>query len=215
MDASSLNRLKEHLSEHAERLKDVLSRDEDSDFADVLEDETVERDFQDDAAIISTALIEEFDPDTVFEIGCGIGLHLKPFLDQGIEANGVDESNVAHENAVIPAKHIEIQDLRAYDPGQVHDLVICIDLLEYTSRSREDTFIESIAGTGRIAVVSVPLPRYSNLRYDHEEPKQYWVKKFQEHGMRYDPEATRHVQDRIEADEEAWVPEQLMVFRKQ
>lgn len=218
MTDTLFRRVTDRVTDNVERIKNtILSDDADTDaFSDdQQQDGSRDRDFQEDASVVSTAIMEEFSPESVFEVGCGIGLHLKPFLESGITARGVDESDVAHENAVISTRKIKIRDLNgSYTPKNTYDLVICIDMLEYTSRPQEDTLIETIANAGETAVISVPLPQYSSLRYENEEPKKYWVQKFQEHGMSYDPEATRHLQERIDAAEEAWVPEQLMVFRQ-
>lgn len=179
------------------------------------DDDADDRDFQEDAAIVSNAIIDLFEPENVIQIGCGIGLHLKPFVDADIDVKGLDESKVALENPAIPKKHIQIMPLNTpYSPENTYDVALCIDMLEYTSPQGEDAIIASVANAGKTAVVSAPLPRYDSLHYDHEEPKQYWIKKFQDYGMNYDSDATRNLQDRIDTEEAAWIPEQLLVFQK-
>lgn len=217
MDKRSLDRFTQRVSENVERLKDTVLNDEGKEEHDVdmFSDVDRDRDFQDDADLLSGAVMEQFSPDSVIQIGCGIGMHLKPFLDEGIDAVGVDENRVAHENAVVPTEHIKIQNLKSvYRPDEAYDVVLCVDMLEYTSRNHEDAIIKTVAAAGKTAVVSVPLPRYSSLSYDREEPKTYWVQKFEDNGLSYDPEATRHLQEQLDADDEAWVPEQVLVFRK-
>lgn len=210
-----LGRMTQQIRDNVQRLKDAVSSNDAEGSEHPIQKVDRDRDFQDDADIVSNAIMDQFSPDSVIQIGCGIGMHLKSFLEQGVDAVGIDENRVAHENAVVSTKHIQIQSLnQAYTPDDTYDVVLCIDMLEYTSRNHEDALIETVADAGAIAVVSVPLPRYSSLSYNHEEPKQYWVQKFKEHGLSYDPDETRHLQDRIDAAEEAWVPEQLMVFRK-
>ncbi len=211
--------LRTRISDGIRRLKNTVTRDAtgDDDLPDILQDDgSRDRDFESDAAIVSEAIIDQFDPDSVFEVGCGIGLHLKPFVDAGISVQGIDESKVAHENAVVSTRKIDIVDItEPYTPKKQYDVVLCLDMLEYTSRAQEDVFIETVASAGTTGIVSVPLPRYSTMRYSREEPEDYWITRFQEHGMQHDPEATAAVQKRIDAADEAWVPEQLMVFRQQ
>jgi SAM-dependent methyltransferase len=211
-------RVSQQVSDNVQRLKNTVgSSDGDDELPEVLQDDGErDRDFESDAAIVSEAIIDQFDPESVFDVGCGIGLHLKPFCDAGITANGIDEAKAAHENAVIPTRHIDIMDMtEPYTPNRQYDVVLCLDMLEYASRSQEDVFIATVAGVGDIGIVSVPLPRYSTIRYSREEPKEYWVQQFDEYGMNYDAEATAELQERIDADEEAWVPEQLLVFRRE
>lgn len=211
-----LDRVSDEVSGSVDRLRDTVFGDEDDDLPEVLQDDgSRDRDFESDAAIVSTAVIDQFAPDSVFDIGCGIGLHLKPFLDDGITAAGVDEAKVAHENAVVSTRRITIHDLdEPYDPGKTYEVILCLDMLEYTSREQEDALITTVANAAAdTAVVSVPLPRYSTLRYAREEPEDYWIDRFAEHGLIHDTEATEALQDRIDATEEAWVPEQLMVFQ--
>jgi SAM-dependent methyltransferase len=212
-----LDRLTDEVSDSVNRFKDaVFGPAVDDDLPEIFRDDgRRDRDFQADAAIISTAIMDQFAPDSVFDIGCGIGLHMKPFLDADIDAAGVDETDVAHENAVVPTKRIAIQNLTApYDPGERYDMVLCIDMLEYTAPEQEAALLTTITNAVReTAVVSVPLPRYSSFRYDREEPLAYWVDRFDDHGLQYDEAATQELQERVDADEEAWVPEQLLVFR--
>lgn len=214
-----LDRVSDQVSDSVRRLRNtVLSKEDvEDELPDALQDDELrDRDFQSDAAIVSEAVIDLFAPESVFDVGCGIGLHLKPFLDNDITVQGIDESTVAHENAVIPTSHITLVDLNEpYTPQEQYDVTLCLDMLEYTSRSQEDVLITTVANTGDIGIVSAPLPRYSTMQYSREEPQKYWVDVFQEYGMQYDPEATAALQDRIDAaDDQAWVPQQLMVFRQ-
>lgn len=169
-------------------------------------------DYEGDAEKLSEVLIDEFSPDTVFHIGCGIGLHLKPFLDRGITAHGVDASDVAHDNAAIPTEHITIQDLDSpVFPNQDYDLVLCLDILAHTPEDYEPEVVHAIAQTGTVAVVS---PVTTEQQAFDVHPDEYWIEQFQRAGMEHNEDATESLRQHISEHDIQWAPHKPMVFQR-
>lgn len=169
-------------------------------------------DYEADAQRTAEILINSFNPDTVFHIGCGIGRHLKPFHDRGIDVQGVDASTVAHENAIIPTEHITIADLtEAHATAGEYDLVMCLDILAHTPEDFEDEVVNAITAAGNTAVIS---PVTTEQVIFNDEPEEYWINKFESAGMTYCDEETRNLRQQIKDHEIQWAPANPLVFRR-
>lgn len=172
--------------------------------------ETTHRAYADDAHAVATALHDRFDPDSVLHIGCGIGLHLKPFLDADIDARGIDGSTVAHDRAVIPTDRITITDLtRPYTTDHDYDLVLCFDLLAHSPDQLEDTLIRTIADAGTTAVISPITTEQAGFATQDDD---YWITRFNNAGMQLQQPATDWFRDRL-ADIQ-WAPHRPLIFTK-
>lgn len=168
-----------------------------------------DRDFKTDAATVAHTILDQFSPENVLHVGCGIGLHMKPFLDAGIDTHGIDPSSVSLENAMVPEEIIEIHDLQQpYTADREYDLVVCLETLEYASETQANTILESISNAGNTAVISIPTE-------PHRPSKQEWIQRFETRGMTFHEDETRRLQDTLVLEEEAWVPDHLLVFQKQ
>lgn len=189
---------------------DTATAPEEPDTSNDTDEDQTHRDYENDAHAVSTRLQEEFAPDTVIHLGCGIGLHLQPFLDENIEVRGVDGSTIAHERAVIPTNRITIADLsQPYIPQKKYDLVLCLDLLAHAPDPMEDTIIQSIANAGETAVVSPTTTEQASFA---QQPDTYWINKFEQAGMEYDKAATERVREQLK--DVQWTPHNPLVFTR-
>lgn len=201
------------------RLQRVLTNlrstdtDSDTDAVPAADFEELEpNDYERDAEKLSELLIDEFSPDTVFHVGCGIGLHLKPFLDNGITAHGVDASDVAHDNAAIPTEHITIQDLDTpVSTDMEYDLVLCLDVLAHTPEDYEPEVVHAIADMGTTAIIS---PVTTEQKAFDVHPDDYWVEQFQDAGMEHNEAATQQLRQHIAEHDIQWAPHRPMVFQR-
>lgn len=158
----------------------------------------------------------QFDPESVIDFGCGVGYWLRPFYEEGLTVRGVEASQAAINNAVIPAELIERYDLREpYESDRHYELVLCLEVLEHIPEKYDRVITESIAAAGRTAIISAAPPGQGGTYHVNEQPPEYWKDRFQEVGMNFDYDSTNFLREEFELQElNDYRRENLLVFRR-
>ena len=170
---------------------------------------------QADAEATCEILVGEFEPRSVIDLGCGVGRFLRPFHQRGISVYGVDAAASAINNSLIPTEYLDQHDLR--EPLTVesrYDLVICFEVLEHLSEDYANIIVSTISDAGDIAVVTAATPGQGGSYHMNEQPKEYWIDKFQKCGMVFLPEKTKHIRAKINVEELSWVTDNLLIFQQ-
>jgi cyclopropane fatty-acyl-phospholipid synthase-like methyltransferase len=169
---------------------------------------------KEDARQVVEELNAEFNPDSVIDFGCGIGLYLNEFRQMGVEVHGVDGSEVALANNLVPSKYLERHDLREpYSTIRKYDLAICFEVLEHLPERYADTVVETIASMAETAVVSAAPPGQGGRHHVNEQPREYWVEKFDRAGMESRWDVVKSLQAELETERAHWIEENLLVFK--
>lgn len=124
---------------------------------------------------------EYFSPQSVIDIGCANGLHMKHFMEKGCNVMGIEGSSHF-------AKHIQenawyadylIHDIRKpFDLGRKYDLAICIEVLEHLEEKYADIAVKNICNHAHsflITASDIPKPKM----HINAQKKKYWVQKFE------------------------------------
>jgi SAM-dependent methyltransferase len=108
-------------------------------------------------------LLNEANPSSIHEIGCGEGYWVLRWLEQGLVARGSDFSNtvidLARKNALereLPGELFKQQSIYDLQPGQDSaDLVVCCEVMEHLEQPEEALrVLQKI--TNQYAIFSVP-----------------------------------------------------------
>ena len=108
-------------------------------------------------------LLNEANPSSIHEVGCGEGYWVLSWLEQGLVARGSDFSNtvinLARNNAIerdLPEKLFKQQSIYDLQPGRDSaDLVVCCEVMEHLEQPEEALrVLQKI--TNRYAIFSVP-----------------------------------------------------------
>jgi SAM-dependent methyltransferase len=123
-------------------------------------------------------------PDTVLDIGCGIGTWLKAFEEHGIiEYIGVDGNYIDRTMLQIPLTKFRSHDLTLpLDLEKKFDLVVSIEVAEHLHPEAADVFVESLVKHGDTILFSAAIPGQGGQHHLNEQWPQYWQAKFEKHG---------------------------------
>lgn len=168
---------------------------------------------QDDANQLAEILLTIYEPNSIIDLGCGVGRFLKPFEEAGCSVYGVDAVQAAIDNSVISKSNIEQFDLRdPFYPEEVADIVLCLEVLEHIPEESANTIVESISRSGSIAVITFARPGQGGKHHINEKKLEYWIDKFEQAGMKYNKKDTAHVQSELNPQDLEWLEKNIIIF---
>jgi len=141
--------------------------------------------------IMSKQWIQYFKPDTVLDLGCGIGLFGFALDSYGITYSGVEKSKWAVENT--PYKHLDMLQgditekikVDNFEKYSHFDLVLVLDVLEHLEEQDLDKTLNLIKYYGKNYLFSIPYDTDPNIDLDitHliKKPKKWWLEQLGKH----------------------------------
>ncbi|QDH79801.1 class I SAM-dependent methyltransferase [Echinicola soli] len=166
------------------------------------------------AEIITPMVIELISPQSVLDVGCGIGTWMKAFSQNGVaEVIGVDGDYVDRQllKKYIPLGNFIPRNLeQPFDLHRKFDLVISLEVAEHLKPSSAQDFVDSLTRHGDTILFSAAVPGQGGQRHINEQWLSYWAGKFADKGFyTYDPFRPRIWNDkRIET----WYRQNMVVF---
>ena len=90
-----------------------------------------------DAELIVPVLIDLFNPQSILDIGCGLGAFLKVFIDNGItDVQGIEGSWLDESKLLVNKDRILTTDIEdGFDLQRKFDIVICLEVAEHIKES--------------------------------------------------------------------------------
>ena len=138
------------------------------------------------AEIVCTAVNDVFEPDSVIDVGCGIGEYVQYFENNlGIPAWGIEGSGACLPYLV--SDKVMILDMRIKQIDRLcSDLVVCFEVLEHIEEEYSDIFIENLTNLSDHILVSAAPPGAGGHHHVNCQSKEYWHKKFLKFDYGYD-----------------------------
>jgi len=124
-------------------------------------------------------------PKSVIDMGCGVGVWLAEFLDQGTErVVGVDGAWLPLEQLLIPKENFVAHNLETpFVAKERFDLVISLEVAEHLAPEAATTFVESLVSLGDVVLFSAAIPFQGGEHHINEQWQQYWADLFREKGF--------------------------------
>jgi 2-polyprenyl-3-methyl-5-hydroxy-6-metoxy-1,4-benzoquinol methylase len=137
-----------------------------------------------DARHIVAAIISFVQPESVIDIGCGVGLIAKTFRDFGArEVFGVDGDYVDRQNLQLDAGHFIPHDLKEpFISGRRYDLALSLEVAEHLEERNAAQFVGTLCSLSDIVVFSAAVPHQGGIQHVNEKPQSYWAQLFDENG---------------------------------
>lgn len=138
------------------------------------------------AACVVPKLIDLFHPESVIDIGCGVGTWLRLFRDHGVKRlRGIDGDYVKEADFRIDWSSFCPANLeRPTRPeGECFDLATCMEVAEHISPEAADRFVEFLTGCADVIVFSAAIPNQGGTDHRNEQWQSYWATKFIKKGF--------------------------------
>jgi len=168
------------------------------------------------AKLVTSYLMEKYAPDSVFDVGCGMGNYLTYFAAAGCFVFGIDGSSSGV--ARVPQTVLAIQhDLRTpFVSNRRFDLVMSIEVAEHLPNRSAATLVRSIceSACGLVLFTAAP-PGTPGTDHINCRPRTYWDKYFNAHDFAHDEAATSELR-RVarEGDVATWFKEWAYIYRR-
>ncbi len=130
------------------------------------------------------SVLEEFlkycQPDSVLDVGCGIGVWLSTARSLGINnVFGVDGPWLKKEMLRVEKECVQILDLeQSFSLKKRFDLVMSIEVAEHLTEIRAESFVQNLIDHGDVIIFSAAVPRQGGHNHLNEQWPEYWEEIF-------------------------------------
>ena len=132
-------------------------------------------------------LLEWFQPNSVVDVGCGIGTWLKSFEDLGVKhVLGIEGDHLNRNLTLIDNQKIISHDLELpFHFDTTFDLVMSLEVAEHISPDSANVFIQSLVNLGEVILFSAAVPNQGGQHHLNEQWVEYWQEKFLQHQFHF------------------------------
>jgi 2-polyprenyl-3-methyl-5-hydroxy-6-metoxy-1,4-benzoquinol methylase len=146
------------------------------------------------AAEFVGVVLKYYNPKSIVDIGCGVGIYLEEFNKKGIEdLLGVDGSPAAQDEFLLRPEKLIIFDLaKKYKFEEKYNFALCLEVAEHLREEDADVLVETIIDSANDIIFSAAVPGQGPRSIGHinEQPPEYWIKKFADRKYDYLKELT-------------------------
>ncbi len=134
--------------------------------------------------VIVPFLMENFKPNSVADVGCGIGTFLHEFKKNGVtDIVGLDGKWVDRKKLLISENEFIETDLETpIKLNKTYDLVLCLEVAEHLATSSADIIADSLTRLGKTIVFSAATTDQGGQNHINEQEFSYWKQKFESRG---------------------------------
>ncbi|HEX7425326.1 MAG TPA: methyltransferase domain-containing protein [Terriglobales bacterium] len=136
------------------------------------------------AKVVVPAVLEYVRPNSVVDVGCGLGCWLRAFQEQGIEDFlGMDSHDVPPELLEFDAERFCVCDLtQPFSVGRRFNLAVCLEVAEHLPASSADGLVRSLTQLAPVVLFSAAIPWQGGTHHVNEQWPAYWVERFRSRG---------------------------------
>lgn len=134
----------------------------------------------DSACEMVPALLDLITPESVLDVGCGLGTWLKVFEENGVkDIKGIDGDYVKEEELFIGKSDFVKADLtKPIDLGRKFGLAISLEVGEHIVGKSSDVFFQNIIRHSDIVFFSAAIPGQGGTNHINEQWQKFWADKF-------------------------------------
>jgi SAM-dependent methyltransferase len=137
------------------------------------------------AKIIIPIILDFIKPNSVIDVGCGIGTWLSVWEKLGIaDVTGIDGSYVNKENLLINKENFIAVDLEnGYISQRTFDIATCLEVAEHLKPEAAENLITSLCSMSNFILFSAAIPGQEGLKHINEKYPSYWANLFNKNGF--------------------------------
>jgi SAM-dependent methyltransferase len=134
---------------------------------------------------VLSILLEDINPQSILDVGCGTGRASAFFLKQNIDVTGIENSKIAFELSEVN-NYIKRHNLnKVIDLKRKFDLVWCFEVIEHIHPKYESNFLKTLTNHSNLILISAAQPGQGGFGHFNEQPPEYWINRIFEFGYTY------------------------------
>jgi SAM-dependent methyltransferase len=168
------------------------------------------------APAIADAVISEFHPRRVLDVGCGSGAILAEFAARGVEVTGLDNSEAALAFCSKRGLSVQKFDLESQlEVALMGDVALSTEVAEHLPASVADRYVDFLCKSAPVIVITAATPGQGGTGHVNEQPHEYWIRKFEARGFDHLHDVTQRFREAWAARHVAsWYARNVMAFRR-
>jgi len=129
-------------------------------------------------------VFEYMKPQSVVDVGCGVGTWLDVCRRHSVkEVLGIDGNHIDPSLLQIPPNSFRTFDLsQPLDLGRRFDLAISLEVAEHLPNTAAGLFVQTLTSLSHVVLFSAAIPGQGGFQHVNEQWPSYWVKLFEEYG---------------------------------
>ena len=129
-------------------------------------------------------VLKLLDPQSVIDVGCGVGTWLSIFKEFGVEnCLGIDGDYVDKNMLqILPEEFLSSDLKKPLDINKTFDLVVSLEVAEHLPSEYAETFISFLTQLGEVVLFSAAIPFQGGTGHLNEQWPEYWAQQFQKQG---------------------------------
>jgi hypothetical protein len=131
-------------------------------------------------------IVDLLRPNSIVDVGCGIGTWLKVFSDNGVlDYIGIDGDYVDKNLLKIDKCFFVDYNLETYyQSNRKFDLAVSLEVAEHLKEGSSDDFIKTLTDLSDVVIFSAAVPNQGGQNHINEKEPSYWIKKFENLGFK-------------------------------
>ena len=129
------------------------------------------------AKIILPMIFKYYKPNSIIDVGCGIGTWLSAALELGIDnLKGLDCNEISEDFLLVPRKYISIDNLETHENKNniKYDLAISVEVAEHLDNSASEHFIKMLTSYSKVIIFSAGIPYQEGEHHINCQQPQFW-----------------------------------------
>jgi SAM-dependent methyltransferase len=137
------------------------------------------------ASVVVPLVMDLVRPNSVVDIGCGIGIWLSVFKEYGVQKiTGVDGPWVDQKLLAIPKEHFIAKDIsEEFSLDIKADLAICLEMAEHVPASVAENLVRMLTSIAPVVLFSAAIPHQGGSGHVNEQWPEYWAALFKKNGF--------------------------------
>lgn len=134
---------------------------------------------------VAPLVVEQLQPRSVLDVGCGQGIWLEAFQNQGVsEVVGMDGAYVSLADlAISPDDFVPANLEQEFDLARQFDLVLSLEVAEHLDVECAERFVQSLVRHSSCILFSAAIPHQGGTSHVNEQWPSYWAGIFAKHGF--------------------------------
>ncbi len=156
-----------------------------------------------------------FDYNTIFDIGCGMGLYINEFRKFGKMVLGCDYSDSAVKMASKDFLVFKADVTKPILVNQIFDLVMCFEVAEHIHTRYSSQLVSNCTAFGNIVIFTAAPVGQGGVGHINEQPNEFWIDLFVKHKFHYNRSLSEAVRNKLQEEYVVnWLANNFMCFER-